>query len=267
MGTIVERGQLSAYLNEWLRVEQFKDYSLNGLQVEGKPRIARVACAVTATLDVIGTAVEWGADALIVHHGWFWRGEESRIVGMRHRRIRTLMQADINLFAYHHPLDAHPEVGNNVMFGLALGWPKPELLGAHGLVARAHLPESVSSDTVLRELETALGRRPLAVGALGRSIRTLSWCTGAAQDLLEEAVALGADAFVSGEISKRTTHAARESGVVYSAAGHYASERFGIQALGMHLHRTFGVAWRIFRRPQPGLKVRTRLVPRPTDAD
>jgi dinuclear metal center YbgI/SA1388 family protein len=170
---------------------------------------------------------------------------------MRHRRIRTLMQADINLFAYHLPLDAHPEVGNNVMFGLALGWPKPELLGAHGLVARAHLPEAVSSDTVLRELETALGRRPLAVGALGRSIRTLAWCTGAAQDLLEEAVALGADAFVSGEISERTTHAARESGVVYFAAGHYASERFGIQALGMHLHRTFGVAWRFFEDPNP----------------
>jgi len=250
-GSGVGRNHLLGYLNDWLCVGLFKDYSPNGLQVEGKAHIARVACAVTATLDVIGKAVEWGADALIVHHGWFWRGEDSRIVGMRHRRIRALLQADINLLAYHLPLDAHPEVGNNVMFGLALGWPKAELLGAQGLVARACLPEAVGSETVLQQLEGALGRRPLAVGALGRRIRTLAWCTGAAQDLLEEAVALGADAFVSGEISERTTHAARELGVVYFAAGHYASERYGIQALGRHLHRTFGLAWHFFEDPNP----------------
>jgi len=248
---VIDRTHLVGYLADWLKVGLFKDYSPNGLQVEGKARIARVACAVTATLEVIDKAAQWGADALIVHHGWFWRGEDSRIVGMRHRRIRALLMADINLLAYHLPLDAHPEVGNNVAFGAALGWPKPEMTGAQGLLARARLPEESSVAALRSLLEATLEREVLAVGAFERRIRTVAWCTGAAQDMLGEAIDLGADAFVSGEISERTTHMARESGVVYLAAGHYATERYGIQALGGHLGRTFGVSCRFFEDPNP----------------
>ena len=162
-----------------------------------------------------------------------------------------MLAADINLIAYHLPLDLHPELGNNAQLGQRLGWTVEATGGDRGLVALASLPAPDSADQLGIQLEMALERTPLLVGDLRRSIRRVAWCTGAAQDLLEDAVALGADAFVSGEISERTTHLAREAGVVYAAAGHHATERFGIQALGRHVAETFGIDAVFIDDPNP----------------
>ena len=247
----IARDRLANYLDDWLEVSRFKDYSPNGLQVEGKAHIHRVAVAVTATHHVIEQASDWGADALIVHHGWFWRGEDSRLVGYRYRRMRTLLMADMNLFAFHLPLDVHEEVGNNVCFGREMGWPVPERVGEQQLIARSHLSESLSADALQQHLQKGLERPVLVVGDTERPIRCLAWCTGAAQDMIEAAAALGADAFVSGEISERSTYMAREIGISYFAAGHYATERYGIQALARHLQSRFLLQCNYIEDPNP----------------
>ncbi|MBU6381785.1 MAG: Nif3-like dinuclear metal center hexameric protein [Betaproteobacteria bacterium] len=247
----MERDRLADYLNDWLEISRFKDYSPNGLQVEGKAHIQRVAVAVTATRDVIDQAANWGADALIVHHGWFWRGEDSRVLGYRHRRLRALLMADINLFAFHLPLDVHKEVGNNICFGREMAWPEPELLGEQQLIARADLPHAVKVEAMQQHITLRLERQVLVVGATQRPICRLAWCTGAAQDMILEAASLGADAFVSGEISERTTYLARELGVSYFAAGHYATERYGVQALAEHLEARFQLQCCFIEDPNP----------------
>jgi len=247
----IARDRLADYLGDWLEISRFKDYSPNGLQVEGKAHIHRLAVAVTATREVIEKASSWGADALIVHHGWFWRGEDARLVGYRHKRLRVLLMADINLFAFHLPLDVHREVGNNVSLGRVMGWPSPMLLGEQQLIARADLAEPLSADALQQHMEARLERPVLAVGAIDRPIQRLAWCTGAAQDMIQEAADLGADAFVSGEISERSTYLAREIGVTYFAAGHYATERYGVQALANHLQDRFQLQCCFIEDPNP----------------
>jgi dinuclear metal center YbgI/SA1388 family protein len=247
----IARDQLAGYLNDWLEIDRFKDYSPNGLQVEGRASICRLAVAVTATREVIEKAADWGADALIVHHGWFWRGEDPRLVGYRHKRLRALLGAEMNLFAYHLPLDVHPEVGNNVQLGRVMGWPSPALLGEQQLIARADLPETVSAEALQQQLALHLERPVLAVGAVERPIQRLAWCTGAAQDMIQAAADLGADAFISGEISERSTYMAREIGITYFAAGHYATERFGVRALGEHLQARFPLQSCFIEDPNP----------------
>ncbi|MDO4681898.1 MAG: Nif3-like dinuclear metal center hexameric protein [Lautropia sp.] len=250
------REDLLNHLDELLRPADIRDYSPNGLQVEGKPRIGRIICAVTASRNVVEEAVACGADALLVHHGYFWKGEDPRVIGIKQRRLAALLKADINLIAYHLPLDVHPVHGNNAQLGQLMGWPAAGFGGEYdgreaGVIAWHDLAEPIDSTVLAERLRTRLDREPLLVGDLSRPIRRLAWCTGGGQDFLQQAIDLGADAFISGEISERTTHLAREAGVIYASAGHHATERGGVQSLGRHLAETFGLDVRFVDDPNP----------------
>ena len=233
--------ELIAHLDELLQARRFADYCPNGLQVEGNGSVQRVVCGVTASLALVRAAARLDAQALLVHHGWFWRGDDPRVLGTRRERLAETLAAGLNLIAYHLPLDAHPELGNNARLGAVMGWEVAGRAGENELLCWADLPETRDARWLADGLAHALGRVPLLVGDLQRPIRRLAWCTGAAQDLLQQAIDLGADAFVSGEIAERTTHLAREASVIYAGAGHHATERHGIRALGAHLGRRFGL--------------------------
>ncbi len=242
---------LVRYLDGLLDASAIKDYCPNGLQVEGAPVVSRAVFAVTASLAVVEQAAAEGAQALIVHHGWFWRGEDARVTGPRRRRLARLLAAELNLIGYHLPLDLHPDLGNNAQLGRRMGWNIEHTGGDRNLVALAVLDEPLSASGLGGLLHERLDREPLLVGDLERQIRRIAWCTGAAQDMLDAAIDMGADAFVSGEISERTTHLAREAGVIYAAAGHHATERYGIQALGRHVAERFGIDAVFIDDPNP----------------
>jgi dinuclear metal center YbgI/SA1388 family protein len=247
----VSAAELSAFFEKTLGASAFADYCPNGLQVEGERPVQRLVSGVTASAALLEQAAAAGADALLVHHGWFWRGEDPRLVAVKGARVRSVMKAGMHLFAYHLPLDVHPELGNNAQLAVALGWRVDARAGEHGLVNLHDLPAPSTARALSARLRKALGRAPLAVGDLERPLSRIAWCTGAAQDMLEQAIAAGADAFVSGEISERTTHLAREAGVVYFAAGHHATERYGVQALGEHAARVLGIAHRFIDDENP----------------
>jgi dinuclear metal center YbgI/SA1388 family protein len=237
------REELSAYLESVLEPARFRDYCPNGLQVEGRAELCRIVCGVTASQALIEAAVTRGADALLVHHGWFWKGEDGRVTGFRKRRLQALLAHDINLFAYHLPLDAHAEFGNNAQLGSRLGFAvtgrfAEQDIGFLGVPLDADgtvLPAPTSADAIAARVEAVLGRAPLLVGDGARPVARVAWCSGGAQGYFEQAILAGADLFISGEISEQTVHLARESGVPYLAAGHHATERYGVQALGAHL--------------------------------
>jgi dinuclear metal center YbgI/SA1388 family protein len=232
---------MQRYLDTLLDVTRFKDYCPNGLQVEGRAAIRRVVCGVTASQALLDVAVERGADAVLVHHGYFWRGEDGRITGMRRKRLGTLLANDVSLFAYHLPLDAHPDFGNNARLGSLMGWLPDGRFGDQELGWSGCLPEPMPLMRLAQGLAARLGRDPLLLGDSQRVVRRVGWCTGGAQGYFEQAIAAGVDCFVSGEASEPTTHLARESGVGYLAVGHHASERYGVQALGVHLAEVFGI--------------------------
>lgn len=242
--TAVSAAELSAFFEATLAAGGFADYCPNGLQVEGERPVRLLVSGVTASAAFLDAAIDLGADAVLVHHGWFWRGEDPRLIGIKGARIRRIVQAGVHLFAYHLPLDVHPELGNNAQLGRRLGWQIDERIGEHGLICLHELATETRARALGLRLRRVLGRAPLAVGALDRPIRRVAWCTGAAQDMLDQAIAAGADAFISGEIAERTTHLAREAGVVYLAAGHHATERYGVQALGERVTGRFGIAHR-----------------------
>lgn len=244
-------GELVSYLEGYLEVQRFADYCPNGLQVEGTRSIFRIVTGVTASAALIRAARDAGAQAILVHHGYFWRGEDPRLVGTRRQRVAMLLESGINLLAYHLPLDAHPEVGNNARFGALLGWRAERNFGAQDLGCLHELARPIRAAALGERIARALGREPLILGDPALGVRRVAWCTGAAQDMLEDAIAAGADAFVSGEASERTTHLAREAGVAYFAAGHHATERLGVQALGAHLARRFGVDHVFVDDPNP----------------
>lgn len=239
----VNRDNFAKYLEQTLDITRFRDYCPNGLQVEGRPLIKKLVTGVTASLALIEAALEADADAILVHHGYFWRGEDARVVGPKHKRLKALLTNDINLLAYHLPLDMHPEYGNNVQLALHLG------LVADGRFGEGDLGWlGVASDAGLktvgdlaRMVEARLGRAPLLIGNAAQTLGRLGWCTGAAQNMLADAIAAGASAYLSGEISEPTVHLAREAGVAYLACGHHATECFGVQALGEHLAAHFGI--------------------------
>ena len=247
----VSTKELTDYLAKSMDTARFKDYCPNGLQIEGKPRIQKLAFAVTASQNAIAMAATWGADAMLVHHGLFWRGDDARIVGIQKRRIQALFDSDINLLAYHLPLDAHKEWGNNAALGDQLQFKKSQAISADGLIWASTLTAPLSAKTLASRLQKHLGRTPLLVGNLDRTIKTVAWCTGGAQGYLDQAIALGADAYISGEISEQTTHLARESGVIFAAAGHHATERYGVQALAKHLAGQFELDCRFFDDDNP----------------
>jgi dinuclear metal center YbgI/SA1388 family protein len=247
----VDRQTLGAWFDDTLTPQHFKDYCPNGLQIQGASRVRLLACAVTASINAIEAAREQGAQALLVHHGYFWRGEDPRLVGIKHKRIQLLLKHNINLFAFHLPLDVHPTLGNNAQMGARLGWTVDERFGDQDLICATRLRVPITAAQLAKSLKGQLKQAPLLVGDLSRSIRRIAWCTGGAQDSLQEAIDAGCDAFVSGEISERTTHLAREAGVIYAAAGHHATERFGVQALAQAASEALGVAWCFVDDPNP----------------
>lgn len=231
---------LEQYLNEYLNAEAFHDYAPNGIQVEGRPEVRRIALGVTASQELIEKAAAIGADAVLVHHGWFWRGEDPRLVGMKGRRAAACIRAGMTLFAYHLPLDAHPEVGNNVELARRLGIEIERRAGEYDLFFCGRLASGAErADEFAARAEKVLGRTPLLIGDGSRRVERIGWCSGAAQGEIARAAEMGCDLYLSGEIRESTTYEARELGLCYLAAGHHATEQFGIQALGDHLARVF----------------------------
>lgn len=223
--------EFEGYLNDILRPYDFEDYAPNGLQVEGRREIRSVAFGVTASLELIEKAASGGADALVVHHGWFWKSEPRTVVGMRWKRMKALMSADMNLYGYHLPLDAHPEIGNNARFAERLGLRIVDRIGPAGLVYICEFDEAVRASDLAEKLGAELDRIPLVLGDASKLVGRVGICTGAAQDFLGLAKSAGCDAFISGEASERTTYEAREQDIVYYSCGHHATERFGVKAL------------------------------------
>lgn len=236
---MIDRRNLLDYCDQLLDVAAWKDYAPNGLQVEGKPNIQRIVTGVTACAELIDAAIDWQADAIIVHHGYFWKNEPPEITGMKYRRIARLIKHDINLLAYHLPLDAQPEFGNNAALFEQLGLMNLLPFGALRLSLAGDLPNPTDVQALGKTLERILRQTPLIVGPQDKSIKRIGLCTGGAQDAIVEAVQLGLDAFISGEISERTTHIAREEGITYFAAGHHATEREGVRRLGLKLAQRF----------------------------
>ena len=237
----MRREELVEYLDRLLEPGNFRDYCPNGLQVEGCATIRRVVTGVTASQALLDAAVASGADTIIVHHGYFWKGEDGRVTGIRKQRLQTLLGNDINLLAYHLPLDAHPQLGNNAQLASKMGWLTEGRFGEQDIAWSGRLVEACSASELAQSLEKLLGRKPLLVGGIERPIRRIGWCSGGAQGYFEQAIALGLDAYISGEISEQTVHLARESGVAYLACGHHATERFGAQALAAYLAENCGL--------------------------
>lgn len=240
-GLIMLRERLQSLLAELLATERYEDYCPNGLQVEGRAEVRRVIGGVSASLALIHEAARRDADAILVHHGWFWRGEDRRLVGPRRQRVAALLAHGLNLFAYHLPLDAHPELGNNAQLARELGWQIDGHTGGHDLVCLGRPVSPGTLAALARDVATGLAREPLVIGESDRPVQRIAWCTGAAQDHFEIAIEAGVDAFLSGEISEQTVHLARESGVGYLAIGHHASERYGVRALCRHLSEQHGL--------------------------
>jgi dinuclear metal center YbgI/SA1388 family protein len=245
----VERDQLNLYLAKLLQIDRVKDYCPNGLQVQGKAEIKKVVTGVTASLALIEAAIKEKADAIVVHHGWFWKSDDVRIVGQLHARLQLLMDHEISLFAYHLPLDLHPQLGNNAQLAKLMGWSQARpVSGIGGGVMDGLLWQGKPSGAqkslgqLARSIASHLGRDPLVVGDLSRPIKNIAWCTGAAHGYINDAVSLKVDAYISGEISEPTFHIAQEMGVAYIAAGHHATERYGVQALGQEIAKKWGIA-------------------------
>jgi dinuclear metal center YbgI/SA1388 family protein len=242
--TMVSRIDLIAYIDDLLKPEQFRDYCPNGLQVAGREQIHTVVSGVTASQALIDAAIEHNADMLLVHHGYFWRGEQPCVIGIKQQRLKSLLQQDINLVAYHLPLDAHSEFGNNTQLARLLGIEIDGTIPGTGDPALAQygcLPQQLRLAELGALLRQTLQHEPLLIQGHDRVVQRIGWCTGAAQGYIEQAAAMGLDAFISGEISEQTVHLARELGINYIAAGHHATERGGVQALGQHLAHQFAI--------------------------
>ncbi|MWV16511.1 Nif3-like dinuclear metal center hexameric protein [Pseudomonas sp. L-22-4S-12] len=239
--------------DRFLNAARIGDYCPNGLQVEGRPQVRRIVSGVTASQALLDAAVEAEADVVLVHHGYFWKGEDACITGIKRRRLQTLLSHDISLLAYHLPLDLHPEVGNNVQLArqldITIEGPldadNPKVVGLLGSLA-----EPMSARDFARRVQEVLGREPLLVEGAG-PIRRIGWCTGGGQGYIDDAIAAGVDLFLTGEASEQTFHSARENGISFIAAGHHATERYGVQALGEYLARRFAVEHLFIDCPNP----------------
>ncbi len=242
------RALLLTAFDQLLQPERFKDYGPNGLQVEGKAEVRKIVSGVTASLALIEAAVAAQADAIFVHHGLFWRGQDGRVTGWMKQRLALLLAHDINLYAYHLPLDAHPELGNNAQLGLRLGLKADRYFGEHDLGflgSRSSTADSAGPDNaenLARHVKNTLNRPVVLVGHAKTAIKNIAWCSGGAQGYFEAAIAAGADAFITGEISEPQAHYAREMGVAFIACGHHASERYGAPAVAAHVAAQFGLA-------------------------
>ncbi|HYW56333.1 MAG TPA: Nif3-like dinuclear metal center hexameric protein [Polaromonas sp.] len=254
---VAPRALLLAAFDQLLQPERFKDYGPNGLQVEGKADVRKIVSGVTASLALIEAAVAAQADAIFVHHGLFWRGQDGRVTGWMKQRLGLLLAHDINLYAYHLPLDAHPELGNNAQLGLTLGLKADRLFGDNNLGflgSRSDAAENgfESAENLADHVRNVLNRPVVLVGRAKGAIKNVAWCTGGAQDYFEAAIEAGADAFITGEISEPQAHYAREMGVAFIACGHHASERYGAPAVAAHVAAQFGLAHEFIDIDNPG---------------
>jgi len=233
-----QRDDVVEYINRTLNIDSIKDYCPNGLQVAGREEIQHIVSGVTASSRFLEAAIEAQADAVLVHHGYFWSGESPALTGMKLERIRTLINANVSLLAYHLPLDVHPELGNNAQLARLFGFlveARVAAGGTDGLLFQGCLASPMANGDFIDHIATVLGRSVTAVGRSDRPIKRVAWCSGGAQRFLLQAAELGVDAFISGEISEQTTHEARENGLLFIAGGHHATERFGVKALGENL--------------------------------
>ncbi len=242
---MIDRTELLQTFDTLLQPERFRDYGPNGLQVEGRAAVGKIVSGVTASRALIEAAIAARADAILVHHGLFWRGHDGRVTGWMKQRLALLLAHDINLIAYHLPLDAHPDLGNNAQLGLHLGLQTQARFGEQELgfmgQAQAGL-EFANAQALAQHLKTRLNRSVTLVEAAPRAIKKIAWCSGGAQGYFEDAIAAGADAFITGEISEPQAHYARESGVAFLACGHHASERYGAPAVAAHVAEQLGLA-------------------------
>lgn len=239
----VKLNHLDKYINQYLRCDAIRDYCPNGLQVQGKSDIHKIALGVTACEEVIDRAIEQGTDALLVHHGYFWKNEAPVITGMKYRRLAKLIKNDISLMAYHLPLDVHPEVGNNVSLCRIL---RIHSLSSHPVDQVENLlwlgtPEIQDAREFAALIKQSLARTPLHIAGTSNPIEKIAVCTGGAQNYIEAAIQLGCNAFITGEASEQTFHIAQEHQIHFFAAGHHATERYGVQSLGRHLQQQFGL--------------------------
>jgi len=247
----MQREELNRYLDGLLEISRFQDYCPNGLQVEGRAEIRRIVSGVTASFALIQAALAEDADAILVHHGYFWKGDDPCLTGTRRARIALLIAHELNLFAYHLPLDAHAELGNNAQLGKRLGLAESGRFADQEIGFCGSLDAPMRLDAFAARVTHRLGREPLVIGDGAREVRNIAWCTGAAQGFFEDAIRLGPDAYLSGEISEQQVHLAREAGVAFIAAGHHATEKYGVQALGEHLAARFGVGHKFIDIPNP----------------
>ena len=249
---MAERSEVEAFLQQLLRPESFNDYGPNGLQIEGRQQVRCIASGVTASLAFIDAALAAGADTLLVHHGLFWRGQDGRLTGWLKARVARLLAHEMNLFAYHLPLDAHPELGNNAQLGLRLGLAADARFGEQELGFIGPAVGTLETAAGLAQaVHAQLGRAAVLVPGDGRPLRRIAWCSGGAQGYFEAAIAAGADAFLTGEISEPQAHLARETGVAFLACGHHASERFGAPAVATAVAARFGLEHRIIEIDNP----------------
>lgn len=238
--------QLLSWLDNYLNSHQFKDYSPNGLQVEGTSTVRHIVTGVTASQALLEAAVELGADTVLVHHGWFWKNEDQRIRGMKKKRLAFALKHNLNIFAYHLPLDAHPVVGNNSQLAKLLGFTQdidadgnPLGIGPGNLIQTGYLETPKTLEQVAKDIATQLQREPLVVGNAQQIIRSLAWCTGGAQGFMADAIDANVDLYISGEASEPTYHYAQETNTAYIGAGHHATERYGVKALGEKIAEQF----------------------------
>ena len=244
----VSTQQLADWLDNTLQTQRFKDYCPNGLQVEGKPHIRHLITGVTATQALLETAIAKQADAILVHHGWFWKNESPVVRGTKRARLALALGHQLNVFAYHLPLDAHPTLGNNAQLAKVLGF-EPELdadgqplrCGPDNLIWLGRCGEGKTLEELSDSICNRLQRTPLVVGNLQQKIRRIAWCTGGAQGMMQAAIDAGADAYLTGEASEPTYHLAQETGTAFIGAGHHATERYGAQALGQAIADEFGI--------------------------
>ena len=243
--------EIRDYIESELAVSRFRDYCPNGLQVEGRAEVRRIATGVTASQAVLEAATAWGADAILVHHGYFWRNEDAAITGIKKRRVAHLLKHDVSLLAYHLPLDAHPEFGNNAQLAELLGFIEQGRFGEQDIAMHGVLAQPQTLQLLTQHIQATLQREPQVIGHANPNIVRIAWCSGGGQSYFEQAVALGVDAFLTGEISEKNVHVAQETGVAFIAAGHHATERYGIQALGEHLAARFDLEHRFFDQDNP----------------
>ena len=245
------RQEVLDWCSETLQPSMFQDYAPNGLQVEGKENIHTIVTAVTASLAAIEYAVSKNADMLLVHHGYFWRSEPITITGWKKLRIATLLQNQINMVGYHLPLDAHSTLGNNAQLAQLLGWKLESLAGEQNLLNIGRLNQPCTLDQLADDLTTKLQHKPIIIGDSNKLLHRIAWCTGGAQNFFQVAIEAGVDVFVTGEISESQYHMAQESGVAFISAGHHATERYGVQALGAALAKRFNMDIYFFDEKNP----------------